>query len=32
MISGDAYAAAAGSRHDDFHTDSPARYLSIFKL
>jgi hypothetical protein len=32
MTSGDAYAASAGSRHDDFHTDSPARYLSIFKL
>jgi hypothetical protein len=32
MKAGDAYAAAAGSRHDDFRTDTPARYLSIFKL
>jgi hypothetical protein len=28
----DGYAAAAGSRHDDFQVDTPARYLSIFKL
>jgi hypothetical protein len=32
MTPGDGYAAAAGSRHDDFHADTPARYLSIFKL
>jgi uncharacterized protein len=32
MSAGDAYAAAAGSRHTDFGTDSGATYLSIFKL
>jgi mannose-6-phosphate isomerase-like protein (cupin superfamily) len=32
MTAGDGYAAAAGSRHDDFHTETGARYLSIFKL
>jgi Cupin domain len=32
MTAGDGYAAAAGSRHDQFETDTPARYLSIFKL
>jgi quercetin dioxygenase-like cupin family protein len=29
---GDGYAAAAGSRHDDFGSDTGATYLSIFKL
>jgi hypothetical protein len=29
---GDGYAAAAGSRHDDFRSDTGATYLSIFKL
>jgi len=32
MTAGDGYAAAAGSRHDQFGADTPARYLSIFKL
>ena len=32
MRAGDGYAAAAGSRHDEFHADTPARYLSIFRL
>jgi hypothetical protein len=32
MTAGDGYAAAAGSRHDDFRADTPARYLSVFKL
>ena len=32
MTAGDGYAAAAGSRHDHFQADTPARYLSIFKL
>jgi quercetin dioxygenase-like cupin family protein len=32
MSGGDGYAAAAGSRHDQFRADTPARYLSIFKL
>jgi Cupin domain len=32
MTTGDGYAAAAGSRHDQFKADTPARYLSIFKL
>jgi hypothetical protein len=32
MSAGDGYAAAAGSRHDQFRADTPARYLSIFKL
>jgi len=32
MTAGDGYAAAAGSRHDQFEADTPARYLSIFKL
>jgi anti-sigma factor ChrR (cupin superfamily) len=32
MTAGDGYAAAAGSRHDDFRVDAPARYVSIFKL
>jgi hypothetical protein len=29
---GGAYAAAAGSVHDDFRTEAGATYLSIFKL
>lgn len=29
---GDAYAAAAGSSHTDFATETGATYLSIFKL
>jgi quercetin dioxygenase-like cupin family protein len=32
MKAGDGYAAAAGSSHDDFATDSGATYLVIFKL
>lgn len=32
MAAGDAYAAAAGSTHDDFGTDTGATYLSIFRL
>ena len=32
MVSGDAYAAAAGSCHTDFAAESDATYLSIFKL
>jgi hypothetical protein len=32
MTAGDGYAAGAGSRHDQFQADTPARYLSIFKL
>jgi mannose-6-phosphate isomerase-like protein (cupin superfamily) len=32
MTAGDGYAAAAGTRHDEFHVETPARYLSIFKL
>ena len=32
MVAGDAYAAAPGSTHTDFATDSGATYLSIFKL
>ncbi len=32
MTTGDGYAAAAGSRHDDFRVDAPARYINIFKL
>ena len=32
MLAGDGYAAAAGSRHDEFRADAPARYISIFKL
>jgi hypothetical protein len=32
MRAGDGYAAAAGSRHDEFRVDAPARYVSIFKL
>ena len=32
MTAGDGYAAAAGSRHDQFRADTPVRYLSIFKL
>ena len=32
MLAGDGYAAASGSRHDEFRADTPARYVSIFKL
>jgi quercetin dioxygenase-like cupin family protein len=32
MVAGDAYAAAAGSRHTDFATDTGATYVSIFRL
>jgi anti-sigma factor ChrR (cupin superfamily) len=32
MTAGDGYAAAAGSRHDDFRVETPACYVSIFKL
>jgi uncharacterized cupin superfamily protein len=32
MRAGDGYAAAAGSHHDEFRADAPARYISIFKL
>jgi hypothetical protein len=32
MTAGDGYAAAGGSRHDDFRVDAPARYVSIFKI
>ena len=32
MKAGDGYAAAAGSSHDDFVTESGATYVVIFKL
>ena len=32
LQSGDGYAAAPGSTHDDFGTVSGATYLSIFKI
>jgi quercetin dioxygenase-like cupin family protein len=32
MTTGDAYAAAAGSSHSDFATDSGATYFLAFKL
>jgi anti-sigma factor ChrR (cupin superfamily) len=32
LVAGDGYAAAIGSTHADFHTDTGARYLIIFKL
>jgi quercetin dioxygenase-like cupin family protein len=32
MQAGDGYAAAAGSSHTDFETESGATYISIFKL
>jgi quercetin dioxygenase-like cupin family protein len=32
MNAGDGYAAAAGSSHDDFATDSGATYMVIFKF
>jgi quercetin dioxygenase-like cupin family protein len=32
MKAGDGYAAATGSSHDDFATDSGATYLVIFKI
>jgi quercetin dioxygenase-like cupin family protein len=32
MKAGDGYAAAAGSTHDEFATDTGATYITIFKL
>ena len=32
MVAGDGYAAAVGSSHTDFATDTGATYISIFKL
>jgi quercetin dioxygenase-like cupin family protein len=32
LVSGDGYAAAAGSTHDDFDALEPSTYLSIFRL
>jgi hypothetical protein len=32
MRAGDGFAAAGGSRHDEFRAETPARYVSIFKL
>ena len=32
LSAGDAYAAAPGSTHTDFETDTGATYLSIFKI
>ena len=32
MVAGDGYAAAPGSSHTDFATDSGATYLLVFKL
>jgi len=32
MVKGDAYAAATGSSHDDFATETGATYVLIFKL
>jgi quercetin dioxygenase-like cupin family protein len=32
MIQGDGYAAASGSTHTDFETESGATYITIFKL
>lgn len=32
MAAGDAYAAATGSQHTDFATDTGATYLSILRL
>ena len=32
MDAGDGYVAAAGSVHTDFEAETPARYLSIFKI
>ena len=32
LTAGDGYAAAAGSRHEQFSVDTPSRYISIFKL
>ena len=32
LTTGSAYAAAAGSTHDDFAAVEPSRYLSIFRL
>ena len=32
MSAGDGYAAAAGSTHTDFETDTGAKYIVIFKI
>jgi hypothetical protein len=32
MKAGDAYAAGVGSTHTDFETQTPASYISIFRL
>jgi quercetin dioxygenase-like cupin family protein len=32
LISGDGYAAAAGSTHDDFEALEPSTYLSTFRI
>jgi quercetin dioxygenase-like cupin family protein len=32
LVAGDAYAAAPGSEHTDFTTETGATYLSIFKI
>ena len=32
MVQGDGYAAAAGSTHTDFATETGATYLVIFKI
>ena len=32
LVSGDGYAAAAGSVHSDFEVQIPSSYLSIFRL
>jgi quercetin dioxygenase-like cupin family protein len=32
LVSGDGYAAAAGSTHDDFQALEPSTYLSIFRI
>jgi quercetin dioxygenase-like cupin family protein len=32
LTTGDGYAAAAGSTHDDFETPLPSTYLTIFRL
>lgn len=32
MVAGDGYAAAAGSHHTDFETDTGATYVVVFRL
>jgi hypothetical protein len=32
MVAGDGYAAATGSTHADFATDTGARYLLVFRV